>query len=264
MAFFDLFKRKKAEIPKEDVSTKPFSFEPADRIEPTVVTPALAPEPAQEEARVVETSVVKMEAEFEWVRSEDPIYYTYVHRDCAGNVFYVGMGHDDWAWAPKSGLWKKYVAERSGGSYEVEIVEDELYIDQATAKKDALLRKHAKTIVNIQTPYRQTDYKKWERFHELRNGAILRYRSALKAMHEYASIQAEGGLVGELQGSTPFTDIVILDRLTLCLSRSRKYGEVVEESKACFDRYPHDTHSSAGKTILKRVEKAKTHLPPLA
>lgn len=238
-----------------------------------------APPPPDQPHQAAESEkVTPPKREMEWVRSDDPIYYVYVHRDLADNVFYVGMGHDDWAWAPKSGLWKRYVDERSDGKFDVEIVYEDLYIDQAARKKDALLKKYAKSVINIQTPYRETDFKAWERFHALRNAnrrfvadtkplegvdtekAIDRYRRALEAMHVYANIKAEGGLVGEMQQGTTYTEVAILDRLTLCLSRVHRFSELIDECDRYFARYPRDRETAAGRTILKRADKARAKL----
>lgn len=61
-------------------------------------------------------------------------YYVYFHRDETGKIFYIGKGTDRRAWsADRHPVWCKYVAERLGGRYSVEIYRNDLTVVEAEA-----------------------------------------------------------------------------------------------------------------------------------
>jgi hypothetical protein len=59
--------------------------------------------------------------------------YVYLHRDSAGQIVYVGQGVGSRAWSTdRHDVWHRYVNERLGGKYEVEIFRSDLTPDAAT------------------------------------------------------------------------------------------------------------------------------------
>jgi hypothetical protein len=76
-------------------------------------------------------------------------FYVYVHRDAAGNIFYVGKGSGRRAWSKdRHGIWERYVSERLGGDYTVEIVEDGLSEDKALGLEARLMTEYREQLVN--------------------------------------------------------------------------------------------------------------------
>lgn len=206
-------------------------------------------------------------------------FYVYLHRDDRGNIFYVGKGTGRRAWSKdRHSVWNKYVQERLGGKYKVEIYEEDLSEQEAEQIEGALIARLGNQLVNWINPGRQFDYEAIAEFHRLRKAnrkfvaetksfesenmpiAIERYYQALDSMREYESMTLERGLVAELGGGPDWGEPNILNRLTVCLDRTGKYSELVAVVERYFSEFPSAANLAVGKQILKRVEKARRKL----
>ena len=66
-------------------------------------------------------------------------YYVYVHKDPDGKVFYVGKGTGKRAWSQdRDRVWHRYVSEKRGGQYEVQIIKNELNEEEALELENEL------------------------------------------------------------------------------------------------------------------------------
>jgi hypothetical protein len=176
-------------------------------------------------------------------------YYVYAHRDAAGRMFYVGKGKEQRAWSTdRHDLWHKYVKERLGGQYTVEILQKNLTEAEAEWAEARLLSEHGAALVNWDNPSRGDDYAALAQYHARRDAnallvarakvlegsvraeAIKMYSQALEELRGYESlVLMRGSLVAELLSELPkMASPEILDRLTLCLVRERR----VEEARA--------------------------------
>jgi hypothetical protein len=204
------------------------------------------------------------------------VHYVYFHRDATGRVFYVGMGKGKRAWShTRHEIWHRYVTERLGGVYTVEIFRDGLTEVEAAELEWDLLAEIGHECINWVNPGRLFDYAAIETYHRMRDAnrqfvadtrplertdpdtAIARYRVAMATMVEYENITRERGIVAELSGGERHGDVNILDRLTLCLLRSGRVDEAVHEATLYFQRFPAATQSHQGRIILARVNKAR-------
>lgn len=216
--------------------------------------------------------------------------YVYAHLDERGTPFYIGRGVGRSAWNhDRHPLWHRYVEKHLKGNYQVVVLEDNLTHEQAEEIKSAWMAQESETLVNWCNMSRQTDFKAIDRYHMLRKAnlslvaqgkatektapqeAVTLYRESLERVAEYASIQAERGLVGQLineeRAETGLRgELQILDRLTLCLVRLGRDIEASEVVEQYFANYRADLSLSAAAKILKRVNKApvtKTPYPSL-
>ena len=202
-------------------------------------------------------------------------YYVYFHRDGAGNIFYVGKGTGRRAWsANRHSVWQKYVAEHLGGKYSVEIFRDGLIESDADALEGQLIAQFGDQLVNWINPSRKFDYEVLETYHRLRDankrwvedtkqiessdpaGAVERYRTALTRMREYEAMSLEHGLISEIGGGPDWGDPNILNRLTRCLQKLKRYSEVMAETELYFADFPSARNMAIGKQIMARAEKA--------
>jgi hypothetical protein len=205
-------------------------------------------------------------------------FYAYVHRDPSGQIFYVGKGTGRRAWSDqRHPVWRKYVQERCGGNYTVQIVSYYEGSDEAEESEGRLISRYGKQLVNWDNPERQFDYPALERFHAARNTnrtfvaetrplestnieqAVERYKQAMLRMYEYESITLERGLIPELS-SDSFQcggGIDILDRLTLCLYRLGRVRELNEAVDGFLRRFPQAAGMGTMQPILKRRERAQ-------
>jgi hypothetical protein len=72
-------------------------------------------------------------------------------------------------------------------------------------------------------------------------------------MYEYEGIVTERGLVAELSQNNPFKgDPDILNRLTLCLSRAKRYSEM---STAVQDYLAHFPNSDLNRPVFQAIMK---------
>ena len=206
-------------------------------------------------------------------------FYVYVHRDPSGQIFYVGKGTGRRAWSDqRHSVWHKYVQERCGGTYTVQIVSYHERSDDAEQSEGRLISRYGKQLVNWDNSERQFDYPALERFHAAGNAnrafvaetkplertdmeqAVERYKQAMLRMYEYESITLERGLIPEMiSGSFQCGGggINILDRLTLCLDRLGHDRELNEAVDDFLRRFPQAAGLGMMQPILKRRERAK-------
>lgn len=77
-------------------------------------------------------------------------YYVYVHKDEEGNVFYVGKGTGKRAWSQdRDSVWHRYVNERLGGRYNVQIVKNGLDEDEALVIENEVMLMHGDRLLNF-------------------------------------------------------------------------------------------------------------------
>src|ERR1019366_2593970 len=102
----------------------------------------------------------------------DRRFYVYVHRDAADHMFYVGKGTGDRAWRKsRDELWHRYVTERSGGKYSVEIVSDGLNEEEALELEEELIERYGDACTNWVNVRRKFDFEACERYWKLRKEA---------------------------------------------------------------------------------------------
>jgi hypothetical protein len=206
-------------------------------------------------------------------------YYVYVHRDSLGNIFYVGKGTGKRAWSKDRDIvWKRYVDERLGGRYEVEILTSDLSEPEAEGLEWELITEHGEKLVNWANPGRQIDDAATQRYITLRDAnrkfiakirrlekknpaeALAQYHVALERLREYAYIVVERGLVAELAAGPKQGDSRIIDGLTRCLVTLGRAEEAINEAERYFEEFPGDRTSYAGQRTLQRIEELKSKL----
>lgn len=204
-------------------------------------------------------------------------FYVYVHRDSAGNIFYVGQGRGRRAWSKKRHfVWTRYVDERLGGIYEVEIVESGLTESASIEIESHWIEEYGPQLVNWINCGRDTDFEATDRFHKIRDAnrqfvaetrpleasdmelAVVRYRQALCRMREYEAIVTERGLIADLMQGTKWGDFKILDRLTLCLGQLGRFDEAVQEADRYFAEFPAARELKSCQSILRRIARFRS------
>lgn len=206
-------------------------------------------------------------------------YYVYAHRDPFGNIFYIGKGTGRRAWSKDRDIvWKRYVDERLGGRYEVEILTNNLSDLEAESLEWELINEHGQGLVNWINPGRQFDYIAIAKYHALRDAnrrlvaetqklekkdiiqAVAQYREALDKLRDYENIVLERGLVAELSAGPKHGDVTIIDRLTQCLEKLGRIDEAIAEAERYFMDFPFDKEMVSGKRVLLRIEELKSKL----
>lgn len=198
-------------------------------------------------------------------------FYVYVHRDRAGNIFYVGKGSGRRAWSDdRHGIWEKYVRGHLGGDYTVEIVEDGLSDDEALAIESRLITEYRQQLVNwftegsvkadTITEDRGRLFSDIDRFQRLRKetrrltreaknrqasnpeGALSDIRQALEHVREYSLIQIphDVELVESLMERHRTGDVDVIHRLVQILKALGRDREIVEEVDRYLDDFPWD------------------------
>lgn len=206
-------------------------------------------------------------------------FYVYVHKDIHGNIFYVGKGSGRRAWSKsRDEIWRKYV-DRIGGNYEVEIIQSDLTEQRALDKEWSLISQIGEQLVNWQNPGRGFDYDNISTFHKERDAnrrfieetkrniepidlsrAVEYYLQAWDCMRRYESLVRETGLVAELTPKFKNGDPEIIDRISLCLLRLKRFEELISVTNCYFDEFPDARPMSKGKVALARAAKAKRQI----
>jgi hypothetical protein len=203
-------------------------------------------------------------------------FYVYFHRDRFSQIFYVGKGTGRRAWSTdRHPVWKKYVTERLGNEYQVEIYREGLTEAEAEELESSLIAEYGEKLINWINPGRAFDYQALERYHRLRDEnrrfvaetrplektdlaqAVIRYRAALTAMRKYEAITTERGIVAEMGVGPDWGDPNIIDRLTLCLIKLKRPEEAIAEAERYFADFPSALNLSVGKSITDRIEKLR-------
>ena len=206
--------------------------------------------------------------------------YVYAHVDEQQVPFYIGMGTGRRAWhAERHFLWHRYVEKHLHGKYSVVILQDDLTPTQAEETESAWITQESETVVNWISLSRPIDLAALGLRTRLRDAnletlalarskeksdpaeAIATYRQALDRLAEYANIQYELGLVGQLLDEEAREvgisgELQILDRLTLCLAQVGRGVEAFTITNEYFASYRLDLALGAAARIQKRVARA--------
>lgn len=212
-------------------------------------------------------------------QSDPKGYYVYGHYDQNGKLFYVGKGIGRRAWSTdRHPTWARHVHKHLNNQYIVKIIADDMTENDAETKEESLISLYGSTLVNWINFGRQTDFKLLEKFHALRDAnrkliqetktfettepdvAIERYLVAVDKISEYAFMDFEQGLVGQLlkeeadeEGRSG--ELEALDRLTMCLCKQGKGPDAQQHATNYFIRYKKDLLLKGSEKINKRIEK---------
>ncbi len=210
-------------------------------------------------------------------------FYVYGHYDLNGLLFFVGKGTGKRARSKdRHPLWERYVNHHLSGKYEVKIIADSMTAEEAEEHEAELIAKHSDSLVNWQNMGRKTDFKLLEHYHSLRDAnrrliqetkalestepglAVERYKKAIEKTGEYAFLDFEPGLVGQLLREEANElgrngELEALDRLTLCLIKLGEVSDAADHAASYFSRFKRDLLLKSSEKIKKRIEKALHH-----
>jgi hypothetical protein len=208
-------------------------------------------------------------------------FYVYGHYDAKGSLFYVGKGTGRRAWSAgkRHDLWTRYVQRNLAGKFDVKIIADGMSADAAEEYEARLITENGDTVVNWANTGRSHDWQLGERYSALRIAnrkliqetkaaekvdreiAIKTYKIAIGKAAEYAFMDVEGGLVGQLLKDEcdelgRCGEPLALERLTMCLIKLGRVTEAVEVSAAYFSLYKRDLETQFATRVKARIEKA--------
>ena len=207
-------------------------------------------------------------------------FYVYGHYDLNGSLFFVGKGTGKRAWSKdRHPLWERYLNHHLSGKYEVRIIADSMTTEEAEKLEAELISRHNDRIVNWVNMGRKTDFKLLGHYHALRDAnrrliqetkalestqpdlAADQYKKAIEKTAEYAFLDFEQGLVGQLLREEANEigkngELEALDRLTICLIKLGKTSEAADQTAAYFSRFKRDLLLKSSEKISKRIEKA--------
>lgn len=206
-------------------------------------------------------------------------HYVYAHVDGGGRIFYIGKGVGRRAWSKdRHLLWCRFVEKHLNGKYDVQILQDNLTSAQADELEAAWIAQCGDSLVNWSDMGRAIDLDALARHSKLRdaNRALIRearrvegrdieravamYAQAIEAIHFYAFINYEKGLVGKLlaEDATELGhtgEFEALDRLTMCLLRLGRPEGAESCAQEYYSLYRRDRRARASERIAKRIGK---------
>jgi hypothetical protein len=203
--------------------------------------------------------------------------YVYGHFDERKVAFYIGKGTGRRAWdQDRHPMWHRYVSTRLNGKYSVVILQDNLTPKQAEQVESAWIAQESETLVNWVNMSRPLDLEALNKYNQLRaatlglvarakqiekenpSEAIAIYYCALEQLSNYAGIQFELGLIGqlideEIEEKGMRGELQILDRLTICLGRTERHTEAKQAVDKYFVTYRADRMLAMAAKVTKRV-----------
>lgn len=210
---------------------------------------------------------------------DDKDYVIYGHINPAGECFYIWTAREGDAETPdKDTLWHYYVEEMLHGQYEIQLLDDELSYSRARAKKEQLLKRHARTVLNRANQWRKHDLVAQDRYRALGeqieallqagklaqkerpDEALASYHQALALAMEQLDIKLEQSLFGEVdraygKAHRCMSVLKALDRMTLVLCQSKLAADADTITSDVLARYPGVTNLSGFEAIRKRIAK---------
>ena len=211
-------------------------------------------------------------------------HYVYLHRGPNDEVFYVGKGRGNRAYAKdRDDIWHHYVQTRCDGHYEVEIVKCFETDDDALDFESDLIALFGGRTVNRINTARKIDYEVNARFHKLRKAnwakitaaaalvkskpeqAETALRRAIADMAEYARLNWEQGLFAELATEIfpgwnchlNAQDLSALNKLTMLLKVQARRQELIAVTDEFFETYPETRQQGIAQQIVKRSEATR-------
>lgn len=206
-------------------------------------------------------------------------FYVYAHRDIEGQIFYVGKGTGRRAYVPGRGaLWEAYLREYSEGHYEVEIIEEGLSEDSALeveAEHISRISRNPNNLVNrVFDPPDSDQEQRSEFLKRLRlnseatdatralekenlGAAIDRYFSLLGDLRDLAYIKYDSSRVGRLKQRMWTGNQKLLNRLTICLAKQKRYSELIEVVDQYCQDFTGGLGGVRGEAIRKRLDRAR-------
>jgi hypothetical protein len=216
-------------------------------------------------------------------RRESNRFYVYLHKDLKGNVFYVGKGTEDRAWRKdnRHQMWKRYV-ERINNEFKVEIYKDNLTEEEAEDLEVEVARKFGGKLINWVNPHRKGDWNAYEKYWRKRKEneilieeakkiekrdmrkAVEIYKKSLNNMfkydnpHSHLKMEYYEGLASEVYKEYLIGwatgNIYILDRLSICLKKMKKYEEINKLVEQYLKIFPGAEKLVGFKKILNRLK----------
>ena len=206
----------------------------------------------------------------------DNIYYVYAHiNQETKKVFYIGMGKNKRAWSKnRHPYWTKYV-EKLNCKYDVKILKDKLYEQEAVEWEQHYMREYANTLLNIQNWYQpHPGWEIYDHYHNKQyeidnkmiilrnwelvdiNRAIDGYKELLHTHEELRKLsprQYEGELIQELsEEQGPY---YIINKLSICLARVGKVKEAIKIIEEYLSKFPMDRELSGSSKVFDTLEK---------
>ncbi len=118
-------------------------------------------------------------------------YYVYVHKGLDGTVFYVGKGTGNRAYSKdRQPEWYYFVENILNNQYDVEIVRDGITEEDALRIEDALLAKHAASVINLQNMYAPVDSRMLIDYSDAMRGYSDAYKLAQRLDKEGKTLEA--------------------------------------------------------------------------
>lgn len=210
-------------------------------------------------------------------------HYVYVHKDINGDVFYVGEGRDKRAWSVNTRhfYWCMYIMTRSNNKIEVEIIKDKLSKEQAEEIEYEYMLSNVEHLVNWVNMGRKSDWVLCDRYRKMKNEtkdvvvkakeiektnldkSIAMYIYAFNKVKEYAYLDCfdKSGILRELQLEETNDmgyegELVVLDRMTLCLIKRKKTIEAYSVAMEYYELFRRDLLKKLSEKIHDRIKKA--------
>lgn len=209
--------------------------------------------------------------------SGDRLVYIFIDKN--GSVFYVGIDVEGKNYSSNQSPYvKEYVENTLNGEYSIEVLKQNISSGAASHLKDRVLELYSNELINTQNFHRKVDMGVFDKYRAALDEydnlliagisyektdlhkAIDLYESAYNSYIEAMNSRDFDATEAYLKAHTPPPPSKLVDRLSLCLKKTKEHQRLIDFSERYFLYFTRSDRTTGEMNLLKRFLEARNQL----